>query len=668
MAIEGTREHPRWLFPALACTLPYLAGMALIFVAERLVETPAAARSALDGAGAAAILWAILARFVNWARSRGDRASVEGKILAAYLAGVLSLLLYAAQLEPVGKKLMVLAGLDSLPLDRARTALRVVWPIVWASAIFPLLFMEASYASMARASRIERRRVSFSAASGMAIAWLAASLFLINYVAQSYNRKWDLSFDGTSSPSEGARRLVSNLTDTFQVIAFYPEVNEVREALFSYFDDLRGGSGHFQIRAYDQVLEPKIAKELGVNQNGAVVFRFGDKKEVARVGLSLAEARAQLSKLDRTFQEKFLQLVSAKKVAYFVAGHGERSFEEYGSKEKDSRAALKGLKSILRGQNFEVKVLGLGQGLAMEAPEDASVILVIDPTEDFLPEELNALRRYLNRGGRLWVALDPDHSTNLAGLLAEYGVRFVAAPLANESYYVRAFYNKADRYNLYTNRSSSHASVSTLSRNSSRLAVVMMKTGSLEKAEGSASPARVVMTLRSMAMTWSDADRNMDLDPPGEEKKVFDLAAAVSMPVGGADQAGGGKAEAQQQGAAAAPGDQSPAQEQEAKDAEKTDGKPEMRMIVLADADALSDQVIGNLGNYHLFDEGLKWLFEGEKLLGDVSSEQDVRILHTREQDVWRFYGTIFAVPLVVLGVGVGYNRLRARSRRGRTG
>jgi hypothetical protein len=219
---------------------------------------------------------------------------------------------------------------------------------------------------------------------------------------------------------------------------------------------------------------------------------------------------------------------------------------------------------------------------------------------------------------------------------------------------MRAFYNKADRYNLYTNRPSSHPSVSTLSRNTSRLAVVLLKTGSLEKVEGGASGARVVMTLRSMPDTWADENRNMEPDTPGEEKKIYDLAAAVSLPVE-APQAGDAK-----------PGNDSSAPSGTGEKNDKTEKgkKPEMRMIVLADADAVSDQVIANLGNYYFFDEGLQWLFEEEKLLGGVASGEDVRIMHTKEEDVLWFYGTIFAVPLAVLGAGITYNRLRLRRRR----
>lgn len=644
MAIEGNETKSRRLIPGMACTVPYLVGMVLVYVGERLVGSPPSARLLLDGLGAAGLLWAVLARAVNWARSRGDRRSVEGMILASYLGGLVALALYAARLETVRER--VFPWEMGAPLvDRYRAILQVLWPIVWLSSVLPLLLMEISSASMVRAPRIERRRVAFSAGSGLAVAWLLASLFLLNYVGNAHNRKWDMSFQRTSSPSEDARRLVANLNEPFEVFLFYPESNEVLEELSGYFEELASRSDLMQVRVYDHVMEPKLAKDLGARQNGSLVYRYGDKKEVVRIGTEMGEARGKLAKVDEEFQNRLLKLVADKRVAYLTAGHGERAYEWKGGEEP--RHPVTGLKKILQKQNFEVKPLGLGQGLGADVPEDASLLVIADPAEDFLPEELAALRRYLEGGGRMWIALDPEHSTNVAGLLEDFGLRFQATPLANERYFMRASYEKADRYNLFTNRTSSHPSVNTLSQNASSLAVVLIGSGHLEKIEGPKAEARIVMTLRSMPMTWADENRNLEPDGP-EEKKTYDLGAAVTADVHRDD---------------TEPAEGAPDLEG------KGPAKEQMRLIVLADADALSDQVIGNLGNYFFFEDGLKWLFGEEPLLGSVGTEEDVRIMHTREEDVVWFYTTIFAVPLVVLGIGVIYNRFRLRqTRRGKTG
>jgi hypothetical protein len=646
MAIEGDSAKVRWLIPGLGCTIPYLLGMVLIYVGERLVSTPPEIRFVLDGVGGLCILWAVIVRTVNWLRTRDDRRAVEGMMLAGYWVGLVSLGLYAAQLVPVREAMLPwLEG--AKVVDRYQVILQVLWPILWISAVLPVVLMEISYASMTRAPQIERHRVAFSAKSGLAVAWLLAGLFVINYVASSHNRKWDLSYQRTGSASEDARRLVSNLSEPFEVVLVFPDVNEVREEVAGYFDPLRASSDLFQIGGFDQVLEPKQAEELGVRQNGSLVYRYGDKKEVQRIGLTLDDARSNLAKLDQEFQGKFLKLVAEKKLAYFTTGHGERPYDWQG--DKDPRSPVKGLKTILKKQNFDVKPLGVGQGLASEVPDDASLLLVVDPTEDFLPEELESLQRYLDKGGRIWIVLDPDHASNLAGLLEGYGLRFSATKLANDRYFMRAKYSKADRYNLFSNRTSSHASVTTLSRNSSRLAVVLPGSGFLEKNPEKKGKGRLVMTLRSMPMTWQDKNRNLELDEPEEEKKTYDLGAAVSLDVA--------KAGAREESDSSVP------------PASGKGGKNEMRMLVLADADALSDRVIGNLGNYYLFLDGLKWLFEEEKFIGSVKTEEDVRITHTKEEDVVWFYTTIFGVPTIVLSLGVFYNRFRIRKKgRGKTG
>ena len=57
MAIEDNGTGGGWRIPAMACTVPYLAGMVLIYVGEKLMESPLSARLLLDGLGAACLLW-----------------------------------------------------------------------------------------------------------------------------------------------------------------------------------------------------------------------------------------------------------------------------------------------------------------------------------------------------------------------------------------------------------------------------------------------------------------------------------------------------------------------------------------------------------------------------------------------------------------------------------
>jgi hypothetical protein len=78
--------------------------------------------------------------------------------------------------------------------------------------------------------------------------------------------------------------------------------------------------------------------------------------------------------------------------------------------------------------------------------------------------------------------------------------------------------------------------------------------------------------------------------------------------------------------------------------------------------DGLSDLVLSNwVPNQMLFVDVMRWLVGEESYSGQINSEEDVRIEHTKQQDLAWFYSTIFGVPAAVLGIGL-FARRRALS------
>ena len=55
--------------------------------------------------------------------------------------------------------------------------------------------------------------------------------------------------------------------------------------------------------------------------------------------------------------------------------------------------------------------------------------------------------------------------------------------------------------------------------------------------------------------------------------------------------------------------------------------------------------------------DAMRWLVGEESFSGQVNNEEDVRIEHTKQQDLAWFYSTIFGVPALVLGVGLFFRR-----------
>jgi ABC-type uncharacterized transport system involved in gliding motility auxiliary subunit len=70
-------------------------------------------------------------------------------------------------------------------------------------------------------------------------------------------------------------------------------------------------------------------------------------------------------------------------------------------------------------QNYRTEELVLLQ--APSVPEDAAILIIAGPTIDPMDSELQAIRDYLKRGGKLLVTLSPFKAPKLAAMLKDYG-------------------------------------------------------------------------------------------------------------------------------------------------------------------------------------------------------------------------------------------------------
>ncbi|MBI2890972.1 MAG: Gldg family protein [Nitrospirae bacterium] len=605
-------------------TVAYAAGMVLIFAGERFVPRFHASRWILDASGLGIL---VLTPFLRALIGRHDPAGLrayERRIRAAYLAGLVAIVAYTLQADPLFGFLRLRYGWGDWA-GRARTMAQVGWPIVLTCALVPLLFMETSFRSMARGAQLDARRIAFSARSGLTVALAACLLFVLNYLTSEWNVKRDLSFLRSTNPSEETMRRVGALSQDVEVSLFYPNVNEVKEDLLSYFEPLRDASGRFRLTSFDHVAEPKLSRDLGVTANGYVVVKGGSRNEKLFIGLEIEEAKRKLKSLDADFLKALIKVSREAQTIYLTAGHGEA--DTYATGE-GAPAPVRALREFLAGRNATVKRLGMAEGLGADVPQDAAAVIAVGPRQAFIKEEVSALHRYVTRGGRLVLLLDPEPGVNHEELLTPYGVRLHPVNLANDQYYVRRYAGTRDRGVLFSNRFSSHASVSTLSRHSTQMAVVFEGLGWIEKIEGGGEKKPdVQVTVRSMPETWADENGNFEFDSKSESRKVYDVGAAVTV---------------------------KPTSEA------KT---PEGRILLLADSFAVSDEALGNLGNLYWLADAVKWLLGEEELAGVPTPPEDVRISHTKSEDVAWFYSTIAGVPLLLLAVG--YIHLR-RLRKGR--
>lgn len=608
-----------WLVPI------YIVSLAFVFAGERVFGTWETLRYVLTGLGVAGAVITTAVRFALAGRKTGERRRVERTLALFSLGGLVALVVYFATTD-TGRKLFGIAKASAETRARVDTAATITWVVLVILSVVPLLFGERALAPMRRAPQLEARRVRAATVAGLSLAIAATYCALFTYTAGELDLKADYSYFRTARPGDSTKNIAKSLTEPLKVTAFYPQLNEVGTEVEGYLRDLAAGAPNFQVEVLDRLLAPGLAKEAKVTQDGVIVLQRGSSRELVTVGSDMKSAAAKLKSLDVDFQKALLKVVRQQRTAYLTVTHGE--LNESTATGPEARTA-KGLRKLLESQNYAVKDLGLAQGLGSEIPADAFLVVVLGPSKEFLPEEIDALKRYAAKGGKLFLALDPDGKADMKPLADVVDLTWDPVPLATEKNLVRRRFNPSDRGILVTTRYSSHASVSTLSRNAQRAPAIFPGVSQLDKKAG--SDAKVDFVIKSLPDAFIDANGNFEHEKDTEKAGTYNLAAAVTKPAAGA-----------------------------------VDDKNEMRAFVMADADAATDAALGHEPNIVLVLDALRWLGGEESFSGAVSSAEDVRIEHTKEKDLIWFYATIFGAPAAVLAVGLGIVRRSRRSASGR--
>ena len=637
-------------------SLIYVVGLGLLFAGERAFSHLDSVRMVTTGLGALLVIAVTGLRVWATLGTRGARRRVERTMLLCHLGAGLALLFYALTTQ-TGRSLIGLGDLGASGLEKYETAMTVVWCIILAGSLVPLLMVELSLGTANRTrfdlrssgpeggsgeeEAVEYFRVRELSLSGLTVALAAAFLMVTCNVANQRNVRKDVSYFRTSAPGESTRNIVKNQGEPIKVLLFFPDVNEVKEEVKSYFEALGSATGKVEIEEYDRMVSASVAQKYSVTKDGVVVMVRGDKNEKLELDTDMERARrgkSKLRNLDREVNGKLLKLVREKRRAYFTVGHGEMTDPDsldpsLRGKVPERRTSL--LKRKLGDLNYEIKELGLIE-LTAGVPEDATIVMMLAPSQPLQEAELAALARYLDRGGKMLVALDPRGANELGALEPRLGVAMKKGYLTDDRAFLPQQGTMADRRWPFTTQFSAHASTTTLSRTADKGGLLLIEAGALEDRELAAigdKPKRTYV-IRSQATSWLDLpdeanpDGNFIFDDKTEKRDRYNLGAAIEGP--------------------------------KVKDA-KGEEKDGYRAMVFSDGDLFADlmlqsrrgEVFVQIVSGPLLDDAIKWLGGEEVFAGEVVSEDDVAVRHTRDEDAVWFYVTVVGAPIVVLVLGL---------------
>jgi hypothetical protein len=603
-----------------ATTWIVVAGLAMALVGHRVFQHAGAVRVALLVAALMSLAGATAWRATRWRRAGGPSRRVEAAVTWTHLGCLVALVMLLTGTE---------AGIRWLGLDldpsgelRFRRAFLAAGSVVLAASLLPAL--TAWWASRLhqdagpRALGIGADRVMDAATTAFSVALAGAFLMIGGYVAAAHDRTLDASYFRTSSPGTAVQEIVRSMASPLRVLLFFPEVDPVKDELTDYFHALRAATDNVVVEAYDWLSQPTVAAEHDVRSDGTVILAYGDRRERFGVPTELAAARSVLRVVDGTVHQRLLELGRARRVAYLTTGHGELNDvvlpTGLSSPAQDGQRLVI-LRDVLGRMGYDVRDLGLGTGLADRIPGDATALLALGPQRPFLDEELRAVGSYLDRGGSLLLALEPESEFSLGPLRDRLGIDYRMVPLADDRTFVRQRGAASDRMLIITDRFTPHAAVTTASRAGAGSGVLLLGAGYLAEVEGVTTAERRFV-IESMPSTFADLDGDLRFDEGTESRGNYPLAAAI---------------------------------EGTARDSADT-----MRGLVYADAQMFSDPVLASLGmNVAVLADGVRWLGREERFAGEVVSEEDVPIVHTSAENVAWFYGIILGAPALVLGLGV---------------
>ncbi len=624
-------------------SLVYGIGLLFVLMGERFFSHLSGARMGLTVIGVLVLVGITGLRAFTTFRTTGARRAVERTLLVCQLGVLLSLVFYAL----TTKWGMGMFSMTEKGAAKFTTILTVFWAVTLIVSLIPMFMIETSLGVAMRTGfdlrtagdeGVEYYRVREIGWSGLTIA-LAASFWMVTCnVAKERNVQKDVSYFKTSSPGDSTTRIVAASSEPIRVLLFFPSSNEVKEQVRSFFDTLASTTGRLQVEEHDRFVNAELAGKYKVNKDGVIVIARGtgdnEKSGTIEVDTDIEKARKGASKLrnlDREVNTQLMKVVRDKRKAYVMTGHGEMTDldsipPELKGRVPERRTSV--FKKRLGDLNYEVKDLGLID-LAKDVPDDATVVILLAPTVPLQPAEWAAISRYLDKGGRFLVALDPKSEGSLGELEGKFGVKYIPGSLTDDQAFLPQRGTAADRRFAITTQFSAHASTTALSRSVDK-GLVLIDSGALEEIPATAkgeAPKKTI-TIRSMDSSFLDLNENFSHDAPMEKRQKWNLGAAVEGP--------------------------------KLKDAAGKD-KDGYRALVFADADLFGDALVSNamgraqvvLVSGPLLDDSIKWLGGEEVFAGEVVSEDDKPIKHTKSQDSVWFALTIIGAPLMVLALGL---------------
>jgi ABC-type uncharacterized transport system involved in gliding motility auxiliary subunit len=219
--------------------------------------------------------------------------------------------------------------------------------------------------------------------------------------------RYEFQADWTDNQRNTASNLLATMDAPLKIRAFVSEANtSVRQEVKRLVALYRRHKADIQLIFIDPITEPGLVRELGISIDGELVIEYQQRQHHLQT-LSEQDLSNVLQQLIR----------SGRGLVVFVSGHDERKIND------QSSTGYLNFAQQLSNKGLQLATVNLT--IAGEIPERTEVLVMADPRANYLDGELELVMNYVNQGGNLLWLSEPEPSVSPDVLAEELGIEFL---------------------------------------------------------------------------------------------------------------------------------------------------------------------------------------------------------------------------------------------------
>jgi ABC-type uncharacterized transport system involved in gliding motility auxiliary subunit len=446
---------------------------------------------------------------------------------------------------------------------------------------------------------LKARQTKYAAFAATYIAVIVAIIAAANVLANRYEMSYDATSNKRYSLSDQTKKIVKGLKQDATITYFdQPRAFQAAKDQLDLYSNL---SPKVHLKYVDVDKDAMVAREAGIKNYGTAIVQVGANKQEAKGVTEEGITGAFIRDLKNTTR-----------TVCFVTGSGEHQIDD------STRSGFSRFKELLGKDEYTTKSINLLQ--KAEIPSDCTVLVVAGPSGDYQQPEVDAIKKFVEDGGRAFFMLDPPlkigrsevgDNDALTGVLQSWGVT-VDKDLILDMNPIGQLAGLGPQVALVT-AYNTHPIVSEMKGTATGFPL----SRSIDVKGGMKTTVEKLFSSSDSSLATDKLDSpKIDPSDPKNKKGPLTIAAAGTYQTG--------------------------------KD------KSQGRFVVIGSSAWAANSFINFNGNRDLALNAMNWLSSDEDLISIRPKEpEDRRITMTRAQMSWVRMTSQFLLPLIVIFAGV---------------